>query len=289
MTEQITELAGDDMRSDIDLNSAELSTDVMDAIETASELDGAFPINFDDAWDWIGYKNKGSAKRALVNAGFIDGRDFQIINTSANNSGAGRKTEKITLTQECFKNFAMMARTERGCAVRTYYIKCEDRLKALMAERASRPLTTEELQSRLVLSIGTTTTWKKRFDDIYYKLLSRLTGLPLGENGQRPMLFASLTVEFVYNYMPKGVAIKLRECRKQMGGWRKLHQFLTPEGEDTFYKHMDKLITLMHAARDVNDLRRMMEQACAEAYQLKLIEDGRKDGVLTLSRQAKAG
>lgn len=39
------------------------------------QSDEKFPINFDDAWQWIGYSRKGAAKSALE-SNFIKDLDF---------------------------------------------------------------------------------------------------------------------------------------------------------------------------------------------------------------------
>lgn len=105
-----------------------------------------FPVDFDDAWRWIGYARKDSAKRALSDAGFVGGVDFQVLHNvveSDNHAGfspqevaAASRRESIRLTIDCFKSFAMMAGTSRGREVRQYFLNCETELKRIVEQRS---------------------------------------------------------------------------------------------------------------------------------------------------------
>lgn len=81
-----------------------------------------FPVEFDDAWKWLGYSRKSDAKEALE-ASFNNGSDFCGI--SRKNGGRGRPSLQIKLTIDCFKSLGMMAGTEQGREVRQYFLKCE--------------------------------------------------------------------------------------------------------------------------------------------------------------------
>jgi phage anti-repressor protein len=83
-----------------------------------------FPVDFDWAWQWLGYGKKSDAKEALLNKGFVVGVDLRIdpqLGTLDN----PRPTERITLTVDCFKTWGMMAGTEQGKQVRKYFLECE--------------------------------------------------------------------------------------------------------------------------------------------------------------------
>ena len=88
-----------------------------------------FPVNFGDAWKWIGYFDKPTAKRALLNCNFAEEIDYRI-NAALSTASNPRSKEHITLTVDCFKMWAMMAGTERGKEVRLYFLECERKLKA---------------------------------------------------------------------------------------------------------------------------------------------------------------
>lgn len=80
-----------------------------------------------DVYEWLGYTTYGNAARAFENCEFTEGVDFI---TSDKFTGA-RQRKDYRLTADCFKAFAMQARTERGKQVRLYYIECERQLKRI--------------------------------------------------------------------------------------------------------------------------------------------------------------
>lgn len=102
----------------------------MKQIEAIAKSTESFPVNFDEAWVWIGYSRKDAAKRVLVN-NFKEGLDYRVSHRYVGNPIepiGGRPSESIYLTTNCFKKFCMMAGTEAGEAVRNYYLECERRL-----------------------------------------------------------------------------------------------------------------------------------------------------------------
>jgi anti-repressor protein len=88
-----------------------------------------FPVDFDMAWQWLGYTRKADAKRALVNAGFVEGIDLRIT-AQLPTASVPRPAEKISLTVDCLKSWAMMSGTEQGKIVRKYFLDCERVAKA---------------------------------------------------------------------------------------------------------------------------------------------------------------
>lgn len=85
-----------------------------------------FPVNFDHAWQWIGYFKKQEAKTLLV-SNFDEGIDFsrELVKTPQ----GGRPRELFMLSLDCFKSFCMMAGTAKGKEVRKYFLQCEKQLK----------------------------------------------------------------------------------------------------------------------------------------------------------------
>ena len=84
-----------------------------------------FPIDFEDAWQWLGFSTKASAKRKLNH--FNEGIDFST--SWLKTPDGGRPSEFIRLTVDCFKSLAMMAGTEKGRETRQYFLRCEKELK----------------------------------------------------------------------------------------------------------------------------------------------------------------
>ncbi len=87
-----------------------------------------FPVDFDAAWQWIGYSTKQKAKNKLIN-NFDMGFDYtltQMVKRVEGNRGGGSvRFESISLTLDCFKSLGMMAGTGQGKEVRCYFLECE--------------------------------------------------------------------------------------------------------------------------------------------------------------------
>jgi phage anti-repressor protein len=129
-----------------------------------------FPVDFDLAWKWLGFSRKDPAKRSLFSCGFTEGTDLHI-SVELGTLDVPRSTEKIWLTIDCFKTWGMMANTEQGKQVRTYFLQCEKIAK----QKASETLAADR--------------------QIYDELASRTKALPLPEQTLR-----SKIVEAVDNY-----------------------------------------------------------------------------------------
>ncbi len=88
-----------------------------------------FPIDFEDAWKWIGYSRKDVAKRKLV-SNLMEVIDYQSLLRKEKREIGATHRNIVKLTVDCFKSFCMMAETERGREVRQYFLKCERIAKA---------------------------------------------------------------------------------------------------------------------------------------------------------------
>jgi len=82
----------------------------------------AFPVDFDDAWHWLGYNQKSDALSKLKN-NFDQDVDFSA--KSLKTSTGGRPRTCVMLTIDCFKSLGMIAGTEQGKAIRKYFLECE--------------------------------------------------------------------------------------------------------------------------------------------------------------------
>ena len=94
------------------------------------ESEEDFPVDFDDAWVWIGYSKKDKALDALFSI-FEEGLDF-TRNGGKSKEGPGRPMDSYFLTKDCLKEFCMLARTDKGKEVRKYFIDCEKRYLSAM-------------------------------------------------------------------------------------------------------------------------------------------------------------
>lgn len=112
----------------------------------------AFPIDFDEAWKWIGYSTKGNALRVLEE-NFKQGEDFDfsLLINQKKQRGGDRKTVKYSLTVDCFKSFCMMAGTEQGRNVRRYFLDVEKKFLDL-AKNAQKKLKQDSTKARVGLT-----------------------------------------------------------------------------------------------------------------------------------------
>jgi phage anti-repressor protein len=87
-----------------------------------------FPVDFDAAWQWLGYSTKQKAKNKLLN-NFEQGLDYalnQTVKCHKASSGSGSSIYlEIYLTIDCFKSLGMMAGTSQGREIRKYFLDCE--------------------------------------------------------------------------------------------------------------------------------------------------------------------
>lgn len=136
-----------------------------------------FPVNFDDAWQWLEYSEKSKAKRALLNCGFTENVDYNIdISGELRPQGGFSNREIIFLTVDCFKQLCMMSGTEKGKEVRLYFLKCEKVLKERI--KAEQSLT----QSQLAIQL---TNFIQQQQEMNVKLLERTVKLDKIEQASR--------------------------------------------------------------------------------------------------------
>jgi phage anti-repressor protein len=230
-----------------------------------------FPVNFNDAWQWAGYNDKWTAKRSLLNAGFLDGTDFRFFRNSAEKSGRGRPSEEILLTVDCFKSFAMMAGTERGKEVRAYFLRCEAELKRRIEEER---LNHRERVLKAVVN-PKATTWRPRYEKDFFDEAYRVTGWQRPNSGHPPCM-GNFINETVYNYFPEGTPDELRKVnpRNSSGGRsRKHHQHLsTSLGLPILSYQQGMVMAAMRLSPDANPkrFRQNLHKACGGSYQIEL-------------------
>lgn len=121
------------------------------ALELFNSTD-EFPVDFDVAWQWIEYSSKSHAKVHLMKCNFLKSIDYKVFTQSQENSNGGRPTEKILLTVDCFKMWAMMANTVQGRLVRQYFLECE-KIAKQKAQSKALPEVTEETVKTYIYGI----------------------------------------------------------------------------------------------------------------------------------------
>ena len=116
-----------------------------------------FPVDFDDAWKWIGWPKKQHGKEVLLN-NFDEGADF--LRKGVKSPSFGRPSEHIVLTIDCFKSLGMMAGTQKGKEVRRHFLECERQLRQIqehlpeltdLPDEPPAPLSTDRVMRRLEL------------------------------------------------------------------------------------------------------------------------------------------
>ena len=96
------------------------------------DLRNKFCIDLDQAFEWLGYAQKGKAV-ALVISILKDNVDYVLSRSGKNTSASvtvGRRPDKYMLTPRGFKKLLMRARTTQGDAATDYFLEIEDALLA---------------------------------------------------------------------------------------------------------------------------------------------------------------
>lgn len=109
----------------------------IDLIEYLVKSPEQFPIDLNDAWQWLEFKSKRAAKDLLLDA-FIEDLDFLRDVPKAT---GGRPSEVFLLSVDCFKSMGMMANTQKGREIRRYFLECEQRLKEQLRSQPTQPQT----------------------------------------------------------------------------------------------------------------------------------------------------
>ena len=85
--------------------------------ESALSLLGSgkeYPVDFEDAWQWLGYSSKQSAKKKLIR-NFEEGEDFSIESVTVSHEGktTASRTEIIKISVECFNKLKASKQDKR--------------------------------------------------------------------------------------------------------------------------------------------------------------------------------
>ena len=227
-----------------------------------------FPVDLDDAWQWIGWPKKQHAKDVLLN-NFLEGMDF--LRKGVKSPSGGRPSEWIVLTVDCFKSLGMMAGTVKGRQVRRYFLECESRLKELLNRQKA------ENSHRVIKAVvqDKPDLWEKRFEDEFFDEAYRITGWQRSEKGHPPCMGTFIN-ETVYDYFPDGVPERLRQVNpKNENGnrLRKHHQHLSPTlGLPILSSQKAATIAVMRLspANNRKRFKQNMAKACGTQFQVEL-------------------
>jgi phage anti-repressor protein len=131
---------------------------LLDQFSRIAESPEPYPVDFDQAWQWIGYSTKQKAREALER-NFEDGVDYTSFNLTVKREIGATNKMQINLTVDCFKSFCMMAGTDKGKKVRQYYLAIEKKYRELQRrvvnpeflENAVQGAVEKALQEKLAL------------------------------------------------------------------------------------------------------------------------------------------
>ena len=228
--------------------------------------DKEFPIDFDDAWQWIGYTRKDTAKD-LLESRFDRGFDFSGENRK--NGQRGRPVEKIFLTIDCFKQFCMVAETQKGKEVRRYFLNCEAELKRLLSMESER--NKKRVVAAFVDEIHSP--WQKRFEDEFFQEAYRVTGWKTASKGHPPCMGRFIN-QNVYEWFPDGVQERLQEVNPKVNGKRKRknHQHLKNPGITFLDTQKTAVLAVMRLSPSNNPQKfgDNLQKALGNAVQLEL-------------------
>lgn len=233
------------------------------------ESESPFPIDFDDAWQWVEYSRKDVAKDALA-LSFVQGVDYLVPESSGTKKGRDWRLEKIYLTLDCFKMFCMMAGTSKGREVRLYFLECEKELKARVSAEK------QNYQARVLQAYVAKDKlpWEKRFEDEFYRQVYRLKGWEYDPDAtKRTPLLGKITNDIVYMRLQPGVLQELQRKNPALPNGRRRyrhHQFLTANiGNPHLRTHLSKLIMFMSRCNTWNGFMVILDRFLPSPYSIQ--------------------
>lgn len=94
-----------------------------------------YPINLEHIFEMIGFANKGNAMKTIKH-NFTVNEDYKIalVHTEKRKNEGGANKEDVMLNIDTFKNLCMLAKTDKGKKIRSYYVKLENINNKLIIE-----------------------------------------------------------------------------------------------------------------------------------------------------------
>lgn len=192
------------------------------SIELAQELYSSteeFPVDFDNAWQWLGYSSKQKAKDKLTR-NFEEGLDFTVfiqMVECADSKGSSRR-QQINLTLDCFKALGMMAGTDKGKEVRSYFLQCEKIAKAAIAQQQTPQSYIDALKA-LVASEEAKLLLKAQNEQLEEaKMMLQIENEQLEEENEK----LTEVVDELFEYSSIIRVAKFNNCSEKEFSWRKL-------------------------------------------------------------------
>jgi phage anti-repressor protein len=96
-----------------------------------------YVIDLDNIWKWMGFSQKVRAKELLVKHFCVDvDYKFALSEQRKRKNEGGFNKETIILKIETFKTLCLLAQTEKGKQIRSYFLKLEETLLELLNEES---------------------------------------------------------------------------------------------------------------------------------------------------------
>jgi len=192
------------------------------------DSDEQFPVDFELAWQWLGYNSKQACKKKLTR-NFDAGTDYlsKWMSVAHSNGLTASRTEQIMLTIECFKSLGMMAGTEQGKEIRNYFLNCEQVVKESLSLESNRKIELEleiektkletakiELEKERIVSINDRIIEELRLEQNQIEYAQYSAGKLTGEQIRERLLddMAAFIDRFV---QVKGVMPKIRDLHQK--------------------------------------------------------------------------
>jgi hypothetical protein len=198
------------------------------SIETAQKFYNStdeFPVNLDDAWQWLGYAEKRNALDTLKSY-FEEGFDFSSSNPKSPTGGRPRIC--YLLTVDCFKQLGMLARTEKGKQVRKYFLECERIAKSV------QPVAQPDKLSRI---LDRPDPWQAFYDKDFCDRAFRWFG-------------ASFYWIYIYSQFTPQEACKINRLNPPVNGVRpdKIHQYINKDIKARLTPYIRELVACLDGA-----------------------------------------
>ncbi|MEY0066804.1 KilA-N domain-containing protein [Providencia rettgeri] len=138
---------------------------------------------------------------------------------------------------------------------------CDRHIKNMLM---SQSMTLTEDQVIGLLTYKEATEWEKRFQEPYYRALSKMSGTPyFGHVGGCPLLFAGITAKWVY-----GVALPdyvYESVKENKGDREKIHQYLKGDALHAVEQQMVAVTNIANSSVDYKDF----DARCMAAFDIK--------------------
>jgi phage anti-repressor protein len=114
-------------------HAAGLHAEMVKQLSSWAESTEQYPVDFDKAWNWLGYCRKDVAKR-IIEREFKQNEDYYISlirSAEQTDNRGGRNRQQIMLTQSCFEHFCLKADTPAGRQIRDIFIEIKNKFLRL--------------------------------------------------------------------------------------------------------------------------------------------------------------